>query len=76
MTRFIAAIELHDPPAPDDKNTPRTQDAGSGAADATNIDYGSSSKDVICRAIDSDHWSDAREVIYRFGKLSPMTSRR
>ena len=26
---------------------------------------------VICPAIDSDHRSDAREVIYRFRKLSP-----
>ena len=70
---LLAAIELHDLPAPDDNNTPTTtQGAGCPVPPgATNVDYGSSPKDVICPAINSDHRSDAREVIYRFRKLSP-----
>jgi hypothetical protein len=68
---LLAAIELHDLPAPDDANTPHTQGAGCPVPQQTNIDYGPSPKDVICPAVDSDHRSDAREVIYRFRHLSP-----
>jgi hypothetical protein len=68
---LLAAVELHDLPAPDDENTPETQGAGCPVPPETNLDYGPSPKDVICPAIDSDHRSDAREVIYRFRKLSP-----
>lgn len=68
---LLAAIELHDLPAPDDANTPRTLGAGCPVPQQTNIDYGSSPKDVICPAVDSDRRGDAREVIYRFRHLSP-----
>jgi hypothetical protein len=75
---LLAAIELHDLPAPDDRNTPRTPGAGCPVPDeVTNVSYGSSPKDaakVICPAYDSaisqTHRSDAREVIYRFRQLS------
>jgi hypothetical protein len=71
---LLAAIELHDLPAPDDNNTPATQGAGCpvpppGAT--TNIDYGPSPKDVICPALNSTNRSDSRQVIYRFRKLTP-----
>jgi hypothetical protein len=69
---LLAAIELHDLPAPDDANTPQTQGAGCPVPPgATNIDYGASPKDVICPALNSDRRSDARQVIYRFRRLSP-----
>jgi hypothetical protein len=68
---LLASIELHDLPAPDDANTPQTQGAGCPVPQETNLDYGSSPKDVICPAVDSVHRSDAREVIYRFRHLSP-----
>jgi hypothetical protein len=48
---ILAAIELHDLPAPDDGNTPRTPGAGCPVpAETTNVDYGSSPKAVICPA--------------------------
>ncbi len=71
---LLAAIELHDLPAPDDRSTPRTPGAGCPVPiEVTNINYGKSPKKaaaVICPAIDSDNRSDAREVIYRFRQLS------
>jgi hypothetical protein len=72
---LLAAIELHDLPAPDDKNTPRTPGAGCPAPpEATNISYGSSPQDVICPPYDSaasqTDRSDSREVILRFRELS------
>jgi Di-haem oxidoreductase, putative peroxidase len=75
---ILAAIELHDLPAPDDKRTPRLPGAGCPVPDeVTNIIYGESRKDaeaVICPAYDSAtsqiNRSDAREVILRFRELS------
>jgi hypothetical protein len=69
---LLAAIELHDLPPPDDKNTPRTPGAGCPVPpDGTsNIDYGSSPEDVICPAYGSTNRSDAAEVMYRFHGLS------
>ena len=68
---LLAAIELHDLPAPDDKNTPRTPGAGCPVPpEATNVSYGLSPRDVICPPYDSTisktNRSDAREVIRRF----------
>jgi hypothetical protein len=73
---ILAAIELHDLPAPDDKDTPRTPGAGCPVPpDATNVDYGARPKAVICPAYSSTtsqtNRSDAREVIFRFRQLSP-----
>lgn len=69
---LLAAIELHDLPAPDDQNTPRTPGAGCPVPPAaTNVSYGSSPQDVICPPHDSSARSDAREVIRRFRQLSP-----
>jgi hypothetical protein len=72
---ILAAIELHDLPAPDDGNTPRTPGAGCPVpAETTNVDYGSSPKAVICPPYDSatsqTNRSDSREVVRRFRELS------
>jgi len=75
---LLAAIELHDLPAPDDGNTPRTPGAGCPVPDeVTNVSYGLSRKaaeDAICPPYDSatsqTQRSDAREVIRRFRELS------
>jgi hypothetical protein len=75
---LLAAIELHDLPAPDDANTPRTPGAGCPVPEeVTNVSYGLSleaAKDVICPPYDSatsqTHRSDSREVIRRFRELS------
>jgi hypothetical protein len=75
---LLAAIELHDLPAPDDANTPRTPGAGCPVPDeVTNVSYGLSlkaAKAVICPPYDSatsqTHRSDSREVIRRFRELS------
>jgi CxxC motif-containing protein (DUF1111 family) len=72
---LLAAIELHDLPAPDDENTPRVPGAGCPVPpEATNVSYGPSPQDVICPAYDSatsqTNRSDAREVIRRFRGLS------
>jgi hypothetical protein len=72
---ILAAIELHDLPAPDDGNTPRTPGAGCPVpSKTTNVDYGSSPKDVICppygSATSQTNRSDSREVIRRFRELS------
>jgi hypothetical protein len=70
---ILAAIELHDLPAPDDKDTPK----GGGCPvppEMTNVDYRPSPKAVICPAYKSatsqTNRSDAREVIRRFRGLS------
>jgi hypothetical protein len=73
---LLAAIGLHDLPAPDDKNTPRTPGAGCPAPPVpTNVSYGPSPQDVICppydSAISQTNRSDSREVIRRFRELSP-----
>jgi hypothetical protein len=72
---ILASIELHDLPAPDDGNTPRTPGAGCPVpSQTTNVDYGSSPTDVICPPYDSatsqTDRSDSREVIRRFRELS------
>jgi len=75
---LLAAIELHDLPAPDDNNkTPRGL-PGAGCPvppAATNVDYGPSPQNVICppyaSATSQTNRSDSREVILRFRKLSP-----
>jgi hypothetical protein len=72
---ILAAIELHDLPAPDDKNTPKTPGAGCPVPQETaNVDYGASPEAVICPAYTSatsqTNRSDAREVIRRFRALS------
>ena len=72
---LLAAIELHDLPAPDDENTPRAPGAGCPLPQgATNVSYGSSPQDVICppynSATSQRNRSDARQVILRFRKLS------
>ena len=73
---LLAAIELHDLPAPDNKKTPKTPGAGCPVPDEpTNVDYGSSPKDVICPAYNSatsqTNRSDGAEIIRRFRELSP-----
>ncbi|MFL5270424.1 MAG: hypothetical protein ACJ8AH_28185, partial [Stellaceae bacterium] len=73
---LLAAIELHDLPAPDDQNTPRTPGAGCPVPpEATNVSYGPSPESVICPAYDSSARSDSREVIRRFRQLSPKDQR-
>ncbi len=73
---LLAAIELHDLPAPDDKNTPQTPGAGCPVPpEAANVTYGPSPQDVIFPPYDSatsqTNRSDSREVIRRFRALSP-----
>ncbi|MBV8739690.1 MAG: hypothetical protein JO007_21045 [Alphaproteobacteria bacterium] len=75
---ILAAIELHDLPAPDDQNTPRLAGAGCPvppSGTTSNIDYGPSPQDVICPAYNTatsqNNRSDAAEVIYRFRQLTP-----
>jgi len=68
---LLAAIELHDLPAPDDpKKTPRTPGAGCPVP-KENINVSETAAD-ICPAYDGSNTnrSDAREVIYRFRQLS------
>jgi len=72
---LLAAIELHDLPAPDDDRTPRTPGAGCPIPpETTNVDYGPSPQEVICPPYDSatsqTNRSGAREVIRRFRELS------
>jgi hypothetical protein len=65
---LLAAIELHDLPAPDDANTPSTPGAGCPVPDeVTNVTETAAD---ICPPLDSPNRSDAREVIYRFRQLS------
>jgi hypothetical protein len=70
---ILAAIELHDLPAPDDKKTPRTPGAGCPVPkEETNVVETAAD---ICPAYSSatsqTNRSDSREVIYRFRQLSP-----
>jgi hypothetical protein len=70
---ILAAIELHDLPAPDDRRTPRTPGAGCPVAkENTNVTETAAD---ICPAYNSttsqNNRSDAREVIFRFRQLSP-----
>jgi hypothetical protein len=70
---ILAAIELHDLPAPDDKNTPNTPGAGCPVPrEATNVIEIAAD---ICPAYSSTtsqtNRSDSREVILRFRRLSP-----
>jgi hypothetical protein len=72
---LLAAVELHDLPAPDDEKTPQTPGAGCPVPpEATNVAYGPSPQAVICPPYDSatsqTNRSDAREVIRRFRELS------
>lgn len=80
---ILAAIELHDLPAPDDDKSSRKkhdddneESVGGGCPvpNVTNIHYGPRPADVICPAYDSAvskaNRSDAREVIRRFRALS------
>jgi hypothetical protein len=72
---LLAAIELHDLPAPDDDRTPAAPGAGCPVSpEATNVAYGSSPEAVICPPCDSPtsqaNRSDSREVILRFRLLS------
>jgi hypothetical protein len=75
---LLAAIELHDLPAPNDKKTPKTPGAGCPVPqEVTNVIYGPSPEDaaaVICPAysstISQTNRSDSAEVIYRFRQLS------
>jgi hypothetical protein len=68
---ILAAIELHDLPAPDDKNTPKIPGAGCPVPEDTNV---TETADDICPAYNSPtsqtNRSDAREVIRRFRELS------
>jgi hypothetical protein len=70
---ILAAIELHDLPAPDDKDTPKNGGCPV-PPEPTNVDYGPSPKAVICPPYNSTtsqtNRSDAREVILRFRGLS------
>jgi len=67
---ILAAIELHDLPAPDDANTSRQVGGGCPVPAGGNIDYGSNPASVICPAFNSPNRSDSREVIRRFRALS------
>lgn len=73
---ILAAIELHDLPAPDDDKTPQIAGAGCPVPPAgaeINVAYGGSPQNVICPQYDSDvskaKRSEAREVIKRFRAL-------
>jgi hypothetical protein len=51
---LLAAIQLHDLPAPDDEKTPRTPGAGCPVPPAaTNVSYGPSPQNAICPPYDS-----------------------
>jgi Di-haem oxidoreductase, putative peroxidase len=71
---ILAAIELHDLPAPDDVRTPPTQGAGCPVPPSTNVSYGPSPQDVICPPYASTtsrtNRSDSRLSIRRFRALS------
>jgi hypothetical protein len=77
---ILAAIELHDLPAPDDVKTSKRLGGGCPVPSGnTNVNYGASPADVICPAYDTTvsqmNRSDAREAIYRFRSLSPQDQR-
>jgi hypothetical protein len=67
---ILAAIELHDLPAPDDKHTPKTAGAGCPVPkEQTNVVETAAD---ICPPYDGKNTnrSGAREVIFRFRQLS------
>jgi hypothetical protein len=70
---ILAAIELHDLPAPDDKNTPKLPGAGCPVPEDPAINVTETAAD-ICPAysstISQTNRSDSREVIRRFRELS------
>jgi hypothetical protein len=70
---LLAAIELHDLPAPDDKSTPSTPGAGCPLSEETTNVIETAAD--ICPAYSSPtsqiNRSDSREVILRFRELSP-----
>lgn len=70
---LLAAIELHDLPAPDDNKTPKTP--GAGCPVPQEINNVTETAADICPAYNSatsqTNRSDAREVIYRFRQLTP-----
>lgn len=75
---LLAAIELHDLPAPDDAKTSRLLGGGCPVPapfSGTNVNYGPSPASVICPAYNSTvsqtNRSDSRESILRFRNLSP-----
>jgi hypothetical protein len=72
---ILAAIELHDLPAPDDRHTPRTPGAGCPVPKDEDKDFNVSETAAdICPAYNGTtsqaNRSDAREVIFRFRQLS------
>jgi hypothetical protein len=72
---ILAAIELHDLPAPDDRHTPKTPGAGCPVPKDEDKDFNVSETAAdICPAYNSTtsqtNRSDAREVIFRFRQLS------
>jgi hypothetical protein len=67
---LLAAIELHDLPAPDDGNTPSTPGAGCPVPPPDPMINVSETAADICPPIDSPNRSDAREVISRWRQLS------
>ena len=70
---ILAAIELHDLPAPDDKKTPKTSGAGCPVPEETTNVIETAAD--ICPAYSSTtsqtNRSDLREVILRFRRLGP-----
>jgi hypothetical protein len=69
---ILAAIELHDLPAPDDQKTPKTPGAGCPVPrEMTNvIETAADICPAYITATSQNNRSDAREVIYRFRQLS------
>jgi len=71
---ILAAIEVHDLPAPDDDKTPSTAGAGCPVPPSTNVSYGPSPQDVICPPYSTTrsqtNRSDSRLSIRRFRALS------
>jgi len=70
---ILAAIELHDLPAPDDDKTPLTVGAGCPVPPSSNVSYGPSPQDVICPSYASTtsqtNRSDSRLSVRRFRAL-------
>ena len=69
---ILAAIELHDLPAPDDKRTPKTPGAGCPVPkEKTNVvETATDICPTYSSATSQTNRSDSREVIYRFRQLS------
>ncbi|MBE9005036.1 hypothetical protein IQ259_08285 [Fortiea sp. LEGE XX443] len=80
---LLAAIELHDLPAPDDSKTSTLPGGGCPVPPGGKVvnkignvvDYGPSPKDVICppysSPLSTTHRGEAREVMARFRSLTP-----